>query len=43
MNDIRYEDLPIVWQREAEPDWYEVEEAVIEQIAKEVEACQLID
>lgn len=40
MDGIRYEDLPVIWQRETALDWCEVEEAVIEEIAKEVETCQ---
>lgn len=40
MDGIKYEDLSVIWTRANGPDWAEIDEAVIEAIAKEVgEEC----
>lgn len=43
MESIKYEDLPVIWQREKALDWLEVNEAVVEEIAMEVGTCQQIN
>lgn len=34
MDGIKYEDLPVIWQKDTGSDWSEVEEAVSEEIAR---------
>lgn len=43
MYDVSYEELPVIWERKEGPDWAEIEEAVIEAIAEEVETCAYSD
>lgn len=37
MDGIKYEELSVIWTRENGSDWAEIDEAVIEEITKEVE------